>query len=155
MKKRAIYADSSAMRLIRLLIILICLAGCAAAIFFLSFVPIVMWICVGIFAALALFAGIIYIPLYFGSVKIEIDDSSVAVASGVFFHVHESMQLDAVQYVTLISVSRLHIRGGNFIILNAQGGKLFLPFINSSDASELYCELNAALGISVVSESVL
>lgn len=142
----------SAMWIIRLTIIILCTTLTVLSVIFLSFIPILMWCCVSLFAALGIFAGIIYTPLFFRTIRAEISQASIRVTSGLFFSNSESMKLSAIQYVTFISTPFSKKSGINFIILNALGGKLFLPFLKHSDAEELYNELNAAIDADTAAE---
>lgn len=147
MKQKILRADMSAMWLIRTIIILICALASTAALLYLSFIPILMWCCVSLFSALAIFLGIIYTPLYFKSITTKISENSICTTSGVIIRNSDIMKISSIQYATLISTPFSKKSGMNFIVLNALGGKLIIPFLKHSEAEELYSDLNAVLGI--------
>lgn len=145
MKSATFHADMSAMRLIRTLIILLCCAAAAAGLIFLTRIPILMWSSASLFTLIAIFAGMIYTPLYFRSISTEISENTIRVSSGVFLKNSGVMKLEAVQYATLISTPFSEKSGLNFILLNALGGKQLIPFMKHTEALSLYAELTAAL----------
>ena len=130
-------ADIGAMQVIQ---ILLCIVGAgvslAAAHYLIRWVWLV-WIVVGIFAGTAAVLSLICLPLYFRKLRIYATSSKVTITAGIFFQREQSIRLDRVQFVQIITGPFDGIFGMNFIVLYVYGGQLTIPFMNRKDRREL------------------
>ncbi len=98
---------------------------------------IVIWSLVALAAAIYILYIVMFLPVWYNSVKYFIGNGEIISSSGVFFKSTSYMRLDAVQYVTLISAPLSKYTGFSFIILSAHGGRMALLFLSAEDAEEI------------------
>lgn len=116
---------------------ILCGVGTLLCWIYLSSMEIIMYIGFGIFAAAAVIFGIFLLPLYFHRTVIYLSAVQITMHTGVLFLRREHMKLDAVQYVTKITMPLSRFTGFNFIILHGLGGTLLLPFLSAADCDEI------------------
>lgn len=103
-----------------------------------STVPeIVIWTVMALAAAIYILYILIFLPLWYNSVKYCITDTDLISVSGVFFKSTHYMKISAVQYATLISAPLAKHSGFNFIVFSAHGGRMTFIFISQKDAEEI------------------
>lgn len=130
-------ADIGALQLLQ---IGICLVGAGlsfAAGCFLNAWPRVMWSIIGVFAGAAVLASFICLPLFFRRLRCMASSSKISLRAGILFLREQSIRLDRVQFVQIITGPFDGILGMNFVILYVYGGQLTLPFLSRSDRREL------------------
>lgn len=103
---------------------------------------IVIWSLMGLVAAIYILYILIFLPLWYNSVKYFVTDTDIISISGVFFKSTHYMKLTAVQYATLVSAPLAKYSGFNFIIFSAHGGIMTFMFLSHEDAEEIMRVVN-------------
>lgn len=98
---------------------------------------IVIWAVMALAAAVYILYILIFLPLWYNSVKYCVTDTDLISVSGVFFKSTHYMKISAVQYATLISAPLAKHSGFNFIIFSAHGGRMTFIFLSQKDAEEI------------------
>ena len=70
--------------IIRFIILILSVAVIILAYHYLSFIPIIMWIIIGIFSGLSIFVASVYLPFYFKSAGYYINSDKIIKKTGVF-----------------------------------------------------------------------
>ena len=109
----------------------------AAAIRFLDRWELIMWIVVSVFAGCAFIIGLICLPLFFRNLRCYASESRVTVLSGILFMRQQSIRLERVQFVQIVTGPLDGIFGMNFIVLHVYGGQLLVPFLYTDDRYEI------------------
>lgn len=130
-------ADTAALRLIQIVLCLISAVLSAAAVQFLAPWPILMWIAVAIFVGIGVILSFLLLPLMFRKLRCVVTAAQVSVRSGIILQQEQSIRLNTVQFVQIISGPFNGVFGMNFIILHVYGGQLAVLFLNRSDRQEL------------------
>lgn len=130
-------ADRTSLNIIRLVILIIMAVIILASYYYLSFIPVLMWIIIILSALTGIFIGSIYLPLYFKSAGYYINADKIVKKTGVFIKTNQCMKVSSIQYITSLTTPFSMHTGFNFIILNAFGGKLILPFLSKRDMEEI------------------
>ncbi len=118
------------------LLILAAAATILARIYLSSF-EILMYSLIGIFWTGAVLFGVILLPMYFRRTVIYISSNEITVHTGLIMLRRDQMKMQAVQYVTRMSLPLANLSGFNFIVVRALGGSLILPFLNAVDCDEI------------------
>lgn len=129
--------DSNATNILRVVGFLLTALLCYADYYFLSVYPIIMWILIAIFAALFILGIVVWLPLFFGAGRFELTDNEVIVSLGWLCRVRTFMKLSAVQYVVTVHTPFSKTTGFNFLLIQALGGVVIIPFISYTDCTEL------------------
>lgn len=135
------YADRTGLNVLRILIFAITAMVIFLAYRYLSFIPIFMWIIMLVFFTICFFITIIYLPLYFKSVNYYITGRKIIKHSGFFYKTNQVMRFDSIKYTTVISTLLSKRTGLNFVLLNAFGGRMVLPFLKQRDLEEILLEI--------------
>lgn len=98
---------------------------------------IVIWAVMALAAAAYILYILIFLPLWYNSVKYCVTDTDLISVSGVFFKSTHYMKISAVQYATLISAPLAKHSGFNFIVFSAHGGRMTFIFLSQKDAEEI------------------
>ena len=134
---REYHADITALRIIQVTLCLMAAGLTALAALFLSSFPIFMWIAAGIFAGIGVLAVFFLLPLLFRSLRCVVTATQVTVHSGIILRREQSIRLNTVQFVQIISGPFDGILGMNFVILHVYGGQLAVLFLSKADRKEL------------------
>lgn len=134
---RRYFADRNSLDFLRISIIAVMTAADFADIYFLNSYSIIMWIIFAIFTVTGVFVSGIYLPLYFKNLAYFISNDRIRRVSGVFFKAERVMRIEAVQYITTVTMPVLKWAGMNFIIINAFGGRTILAFLSTPDMKEI------------------
>ena len=89
-----------------------------------------VWVMASLFAVLVL-------PFYFHKAGYTVSDKEITAKGGLIVTSKQFMLTSAVRSVTLILLPMGRLTGMNFIILNALGSRLVIPFLNRRDAEEI------------------
>ncbi len=113
-----------------------------AAVFFLVlavrlFVPDYTRISAVVLAIPAVILDFVYIPLYFRSLRYEIDGERITKHSGVIFHTSRTAEFSAVRYTTAVTTPFSEHTGLNFAVLFMYGGRFRLMFLNRKDMQDI------------------
>lgn len=130
-------ADLSAMKLLQILVCLLASLLIFASGKFLSRWPAVMWALIIGFVLTAVILCFLCMPLYFSNLRCIVTSSQVTVRTGIFFQREQSIRLQSVQFVQLITGPWDGLLGLNFMILYVYGGSLMIFFLKKSDRYEL------------------
>ncbi len=130
-------ADLSAMKLLQITVCLLAALLIFASARFLSRWAVVMWVLIGLFAVTAVLLSFFCMPLYFSNLRCIVTANQVTVRTGMFFRREQSIRLQSVQFVQLITGPWDGILGLNFMILYVYGGSLMIFFLKKSDRREL------------------
>lgn len=99
--------------------------------------PRLMWLIIGIVTAAAMLLSFLVLPLYFRLLSVSVSATQVTVTAGIFFRRTQSVRLDRVQFVQLLSGPFHGMLGLNFVTLFVYGGRLTVPFLHRTDFTEL------------------
>lgn len=130
-------ADKTSLNIIRFIILILSVAVIILAYHYLSFIPIIMWIIIGIFSGLSIFVASVYLPFYFKSAGYYINSDKIIKKTGVFIKTNQCMKVTSVQYITSVTTPFSKHTGFNFVILNSFGGKLILAFLSKKDMDDI------------------
>lgn len=98
---------------------------------------IVIWSVMIVAAVIYILYILIFLPLWYSSIKYYVTDTDLISVSGVLFKSTHYMKLSAIQYITLISAPLARLSGFNFLVFNAHGGRMAFTFLSQSDAEEI------------------
>lgn len=91
----------------------------------------------GSIIAVALGYSLIYLPLFFFSIKYTVTESEITVSKGVFIRRRQAVKFSSVRYVTAVDFPLLRFVSFSTVIFFVYGGKLAVPFLSVSDMREL------------------
>lgn len=130
-------ADLAAMKLLQITVCLSAVLLIWASMKFLSRWSVIMWSMSGIFAVTAIVVSFLCMPLYFSNLRCIVTASQVTIRTGMFFRREQSIRLQSVQFVQIITGPWDGVFGLNFIILYVYGGSLMIFFLKKSDRQEI------------------
>lgn len=130
------FPDKNASRSLKLLVIIAAVLILAAARFYIPVDKAVI-IIGAILLTIVLFFDLIYIPLYFRSLRYESDGKSITRHGGVIMKSSKSVEFSAVQYTAAVSMPFSKHTGFNIAVLFVYGGQLRIPFLSKSDCDEI------------------
>ena len=136
------YMDKTCMSFLRVIMFYITMGLIVAIRYFLYFIPIIMWIFMGIFGAMFIAFGLVWLPLYFERGSFMVSRTEIIRNTGFFIRTRQIMKTEAIQYISLVTTPLSRYTGFNFIALYALGGTIVLPFLSKSDAEEISKFLN-------------
>ncbi|MBR4628116.1 MAG: PH domain-containing protein [Ruminococcus sp.] len=88
-------------------------------------------------ASVSLIAVLIYLPLYFSSLRYTVTDTEIISDSGVILRFHQAVKITSVQYTAVISSPFSRLTGLNFVLLFVYGGQMNLMFLKYDDMLEI------------------
>lgn len=130
-------ADPAALRLLQIVICLLAAAVNITAVLFLASWTTAMWIIIAVAAAAALLVSFVLLPLFFRRLTCTVTASQITVCAGILFRQEQSVRMDAVQFVQLITGPFDGTLGLNFLVLHVYGGQLFILFLHKNDRDTL------------------
>lgn len=95
-----------------------------------DYVLLPLWIVSALFAVLVL-------PFYFHKTRFTVSSKEITAKSGLLLTSRQFMLTSSVKSVTTVMFPLGKLTGMNFIILNALGARLLIPFLNKKDAVEI------------------
>ncbi|MDE5768752.1 MAG: PH domain-containing protein [Oscillospiraceae bacterium] len=132
------YADRSAMKLLQIVILILSSILTALCLLcYLRFELLVFLILMILFLSTGALLTLFFLPLYFKNLYYHITPEQIAIHKGIFFRREQSIRLQSVQFVQIITGYHDGISGLNFMILYVYGGSLLLSFMNRDDRREL------------------
>ncbi len=81
--------------------------------------------------------SVIYLPLYYKSIKYHIDSDSIVMEKGVFFHQTQIMQKDKIVFWSIVHDPATIFFGICTLIVEATGAKLFIAGIDTDTAQKI------------------
>ncbi len=90
-----------------------------------------------VIAGISLFIMLIYLPLYFSSVKYTVTDTEIRRMSGVFIKHRQTIRIDTIQYSVMVNSPFSKLTGLNFLVFFVYGGQMNLMFLNYEDMQEI------------------
>ncbi len=97
-----------------------------------------IWVIAALFAVLVL-------PFYFHKAQYTVSDKEITAKGGLVITSKQFMLTSAVKSVTSILLPLGRFTGMNFIILNALGSRVVIPFMNRRDAEEIADKVNNSI----------
>lgn len=91
----------------------------------------------GAAAAVAAGAALLYLPMYFASLKYTATGSELTVTKGVFIKHKQTIKFSSVQYTTVINFPLSRLSSFNSVIFFVYGGKLRISYLSESDLREI------------------
>ncbi len=88
-------------------------------------------------AGTVLFLMLIYLPLYFASVRYTVTETEIISDSGVIIRYHQAVKITSIQYSAVISSPFSKLTGLNFILFFVFGGQMNLMFLRYEDMVEI------------------
>ena len=134
-------ASRGALHLIQIALFVLAALLSAAAFSFLGRWELIMWILISVFGGSAFVIGLICLPLFFRNLRCYASESRVSVMAGILFVREQSIRLERVQFVQIVTGPFDGIFGMNFIILHVYGGQLLIPFLLTGDRYEVIAKL--------------
>lgn len=89
-----------------------------------------LWIITALYAVLVL-------PFYFFKARFTVSSKEITAKGGLIVTTSQFMQTSAVKSVTTVMLPLGRFTGMNFIVLNALGARLLIPFLRRKDAVEI------------------
>lgn len=77
------------------------------------------------------------IPLYYKKTRFSVSEEDIVKYTFLFSFKYQYMTMDSVKSISTIVTPLSKITGLNFIIINALGAKIILPFLNKNDCREI------------------
>lgn len=130
------YADLSAMKLLQILIFIITTILVISSVLIFYRWKFIMWILISIFIIIIIITNYICLPIYFKNLKYTITTNHISIRQGIFFQREQSIRLQSVQFVQLITGLN-GMFGLNFIILYVYGGSMMIFFMKKQDFQEV------------------
>lgn len=103
--------------------------------FSVNYILMPLWIIAALFCLLVL-------PFYFIRSYFTVSSKEVTAFTGLFFTMRHFMPTSAIKSVTTIITPLGSITGLNFVVLNALGARLLIPFMSRRDAMEISAIVN-------------
>lgn len=97
-----------------------------------------VWIIVALFAVFIL-------PIYFFSSYFTISSTEITVKAGMIVTTKQFMPTSSVKSVTAIITPLSKITALNFVVLNALGSRVVLPFLTKKNVDEITAEINHSI----------
>ena len=88
-------------------------------------------------AGVTLLTTLIYLPMYFASVRYTVTDHELIRSSGVFIKYDQSIKFSSIQYTITITTPLSKVTGLNFLLLFVLGGQMNLMFLDYNDMQEI------------------
>lgn len=85
----------------------------------------------------AILYSVIYLPLYYKSIRYRIDSDSIILQKGVFFHQTQIMQKDKIVFWSVVHDPTTIFFGICTLIVEATGAKLFITGIDIDTAQKI------------------
>ncbi len=137
-KLKEYHADKSAMKLLQTLIFLLStILTVLSLLCYLHFQLIPFLILMILFISTGILVNLIFLPLYFKNLYYQITANQISIRRGIFLRREQSIRLQTVQYIQLITGPFDGKFGLNFIILYVYGGSMMLFFMHQNDRQEL------------------
>ncbi len=127
------YADLQAMQLIQFTSMLTGGLLALAAGLTLYRWPVVMWCAAGICGGAALLFSLLFLPLWFRQFSCIVTSSQITRRTGIFFRREQSVRLQTIQFVQIVTGPFDGRCGMNFILLHVYGGRMLLPCLRQED----------------------
>ncbi len=86
--------------------------------------------------------AVFIVPHYFVNAKVVLTKTEIAAAGGFVTYRNDYMPITAVKSVSSIITPLGTITGLNFVVVNALGTRLIIPFLRKGDALELTSLIN-------------
>lgn len=134
--QKSYHADNAALYFLQILICLVSAGLSAIAASFLSFWSIFMWIAIAIFVGIGVIVSFLILPLLFRKLLCTVTASQINVQSGIFLRKEQSIRMNTIQFVQIISGPFNGALGMNFIILHVYGGQLSVLFLSKKDCQD-------------------
>lgn len=131
------YSDNKGLGVLSVLFLFLATGLIIASVIFLSFLPILMYIAIGVFAVAYFIVALLWLPAFFKNMSFDISPNEIVCNTGAFFRNKRLMKMSAMQYYTAVSTPFSEITGINFVILNALGGNIVLMFLSKEDLTEI------------------
>ena len=106
--------------------------------FSVNYILMPLWIIAALFCLLVL-------PFYFIRSYFTVSSKEVTAFTGLFFTMRHFMPTSAIKSVTTIITPLGSITGLNFVVLNALGARLLIPFMSRRDAMEISAIVNSSI----------
>lgn len=97
-----------------------------------------VWVITATFAVLVL-------PFYFHKARFTVSAREITAKGGLFFTSKQFMLTSSVMSVTTVMMPLGRFTGMNFLILNALGSRLLIPFLSRKDAEEIADIVNGSI----------
>ncbi len=97
-----------------------------------------LWIIAALFAVLVL-------PFYFHKARFTVSGKEITAKGGLIVTTRQFMLTQSVKSVTTVMLPLGGLTGFNFIILNALGARVVLPFLSKKDAAEISAAVNNSI----------
>ena len=85
------------------------------------------------------------LPFYFHKAGYTVSSKEITAKSGLIVTSKQFMLTSAVKSVTAIFLPLGRFTGMNFIVLNALGSRLVIPFLSKRDAQEIADQVNNSI----------
>ncbi|MDO5124974.1 MAG: hypothetical protein Q4D35_01165 [Ruminococcus sp.] len=95
-----------------------------------NYILIILWAIVGIYL-------LILFPLFYKKTRFMVSKDDIVKYTFLFTFKYQYMTMDSVRSVSTIITPLSRVTGLNFIIINALGSKMLLPFILKDDCLEI------------------
>lgn len=95
-----------------------------------NYILIILWAVVGIYL-------LILFPLFYKKTRFMVSKDDIVKYTFLFTFKYQYMTMDSVRSVSTIITPLSRVTGLNFIIINALGSKMLLPFILKDDCLEI------------------
>lgn len=127
----------AALLTLRILILIVTLAATVLVYVYLSSFKTLMTIVICVLWALAIIFALILLPIYFRRTVMYISATELSIHTGLIFLRRSHMRVNAVQYISLITLPFSKLTGFNFLTVHGLGGALVLPFLSTDDAKAI------------------
>lgn len=94
---------------------------------------------------IAAFAALIFLPIFFFGVFYTVSAKEITACRSLIISRKTLMSANAVKSVTAIMLPLSRFTGMNFVVINALGSRLVIPFLSKSDTEEITAILNRTI----------
>lgn len=135
---RNYYADQTALRLLQIIIFILTSLLSALCLLCYHRLDLTLFlILMLLFLSTGMLLNLFFLPVYFKNLYYHITPEQIAIHRGILFQREQSIRLQSVQFVQIITGWHDGSSGLNFMILYVYGGSLLLAFMNRDDRREL------------------
>jgi len=94
---------------------------------------------------IAALAAVLVLPFYFHKAYFTVSSKEITVKGGLIITSRHFMLTESVKSVTAVTTPLGSLTGLNFVILNALGSRIVLPFLSAKDTAEVTAYINNSI----------
>lgn len=127
----------AALLTLRILILIVTVAATVLVYVYLDSFKTLSTVAICVLWALAIVFALILLPIYFRRTVMYISGTELSIHTGLLFLSRSHMRVNAVQYISVVTLPLSRLTGFNFLTVHGLGGTVVLPFLSTDDAKAI------------------